>query len=162
MIEILTVGGTIDKVYFDALSAFQIGEPAIEFVLGQAGVDQPHTLRSLMSKDSLDMTDADRAIVRDAVEKSEAEHILITHGTDTMAQTAEVLGPVAKPLGKTVVLTGAMQPARMAQTDAVFNIGFAWGVMQTLAPGVYLAMNGRVFEAGHVRKNRDAGRFEPT
>lgn len=161
MIEILTVGGTIDKVYFDALSEFQIGEPAIEFVLGQAGVQQEHTLRRLMSKDSLDMDDADRASIREAVQQSPAEHILITHGTDTMSRTADVLDGVAKPLGKTVVLTGAMQPARMAQTDAVFNIGFAWGVLQTLDPGVYLAMNGRVFDAGHVRKNRDAGRFEP-
>jgi len=160
MIEILTVGGTIDKVYFDALSEFQVGDPAVEFVLGQAGVAAEHTLRRLMSKDSLEMTDADRAAIRAAVADSDASKVLITHGTDTMAKTAAALDGVAKPAGKTVVLTGAMQPARMAQTDAVFNIGFAWGVLQTLGPGVYLAMNGRVFEAGHVRKNRDAGRFE--
>lgn len=160
MIEILTVGGTIDKVYFDALSEFQIGDPAVEFVLGQAGVKTEHTLRRLMSKDSLEMTDDDRAAVRDAVAESEAGRLLITHGTDTMVKTAEAIDDTAKAAGKTVVLTGAMQPARMAQTDAVFNIGFAWGVMQTLGPGVYIAMNGKVFEAGHVRKNRDAGRFE--
>ena len=161
MIEILTVGGTIDKVYFDALSEFQIGDPAIEFVLGQAGVETEHTLRRLMSKDSLDMTDDDRVAIRVAVAESAATQILITHGTDTMAKTAAAIDDAASAAGKTVVLTGAMQPARMAQTDAVFNIGFAWGVLQTLGPGVYIAMNGRVFEAGHVRKNRDAGRFEP-
>ncbi|MEM9414862.1 MAG: asparaginase domain-containing protein [Planctomycetota bacterium] len=160
MIEILTTGGTIDKVYFDALSEFQIGDPAVEFVLGQAGVETEHTLRRLMSKDSLELTDDDRTAIRDAVAQSEARRILITHGTDTMAKTAAAIEDAALAVGKTVVLTGAMQPARMAQTDAVFNLGFAWGVMQTLGPGVYIAMNGRVFEAGHVRKNRDAGRFE--
>ncbi|MFI4861804.1 MAG: asparaginase domain-containing protein [Phycisphaerales bacterium JB063] len=160
MIEILTTGGTIDKVYFDALSEFQIGDPAVEFVLGQAGVETEHTLRRLMSKDSLELTDDDRATIRGAVEQSAARRILITHGTDTMAKTAAAIDRAATSAGKTVVLTGAMQPARMAQTDAVFNLGFAWGVMQTLGPGVYIAMNGRVFEAGHVRKNRDAGRFE--
>ncbi|XAM01123.1 asparaginase domain-containing protein [Phycisphaeraceae bacterium D3-23] len=161
MIEILTTGGTIDKVYFDALSEFQIGDPAVEFVLGQAGVETEHTLRRLMSKDSLELTDDDRATIRDAVAQSDAKRILITHGTDTMAKTAAAIDNTARDAGKTVVLTGAMQPARMAQTDAVFNLGFAWGVMQTLDPGVYIAMNGKVFEAGHVRKNRDAGRFEP-
>ena len=160
MIEILTVGGTIDKVYFDALSEFKIGEPAVEFVLGQAGVRSEHTLRRLMSKDSLDMTEEDRQCIRQAIEASTAQRLLITHGTDTMARTAEVLGPAAQTHEKTVVLTGSMQPARMAQTDAVFNIGFAWGVLQTLGPGVYIAMNGQVFDAGHARKNRDAGCFE--
>ena len=103
MIEILTVGGTIDKVYFDALSEFQIGDPAIEFVLGQAGVETEHTLRRLMSKDSLDMTDEDRATIRAAVAESEATQILITHGTDTMAKSAAVLDDAARAAGKTVV-----------------------------------------------------------
>jgi len=160
MIEILTVGGTIDKVYFDALSAFQVGEPAVEQILHQAGVEVEHGIRRLMSKDSLEMTDDDRAEIARAVSRSRADRLLITHGTDTMPKTAGALMDAADRLGKTVVMTGSMQPARMAQTDAVFNVGFAWAAVQTLPPGVYIAMNGQVFNAGHVRKNRDAGRFE--
>jgi len=162
MIEIFTVGGTIDKVYFDALSAFAVGDPVVEQVLKQAGVEVEHTIQKLMSKDSLDMTDADREAIRSAVEGSSAKLILITHGTDTMSKTAHAVLETAQNQGKTVVFTGSMQPARMAQTDAVFNIGFAWSSVQTLGPGAYIAMNGSIFEADHVKKNRDAGRFETT
>jgi L-asparaginase len=110
-----------------------------------------------MRKDSLELTDADRQTILEAVKASASQRILITHGTDTMAQTAEVLKSVAD---RTIVLTGAMQPARMRRSDATFNIGFAWAAVSLLPAGVYIAMNGEVFEAGSVRKNLAAQRFE--
>lgn len=155
-LHIFTTGGTIDKVYFDALSEFKIGEPAMDAILREANVSFTYDLTSLMKKDSLELTDADREAVRAAVNASNAKHILITHGTDTMAKTAEVLKDITD---KTIVLTGAMQPARLRSTDAIFNVGFALSAAQLCAPGVYIAMNGRVFEAGSVRKDREAGKF---
>jgi L-asparaginase len=109
-----------------------------------------------MKKDSLELTDADRTSVRDAVINCAAKHILITHGTDTMAKTAEALQDITD---KTVVLTGAMQPARLRSTDAIFNVGFAVAAARMQPSGVYIAMNGQLFEAGQVRKDRDAGLF---
>ena len=157
LLQIFTTGGTIDKVYFDALSEFQIGEPMVGQILSDAGVSFDHAIESLMKKDSLEITDADRELIRTKVMASDAQHILITHGTDTMAQTAEVLNAATD---KTIVLTGAMQPARFRDTDAIFNIGCAIGALQSQPAGVYLVMNGQVFEAGKVQKNRDAQRFE--
>ena len=110
-----------------------------------------------MQKDSLEMTDTDRQTIRNQVQNCRHNRILITHGTDTLADTARALKDIKN---KTVVLTGAMQPARLRSTDAIFNVGFAVSAVQTLPPGVYITMNGRVFEAGKVRKNRQAGRFE--
>ncbi len=156
-LQVFTTGGTIDKVYFDANSEFQVGDSAISEIFREANVSVTYHVESLMRKDSLDITDADRQLIVEAVRKSTAERILITHGTDTMPQTAAALKAIT---GKTIVLTGAMQPARLRFTDAIFNIGFAAAVIQTLLPGVYIAMNGQVFEAGKVRKNRQAGRFE--
>ncbi|PSF05157.1 asparaginase [Marinobacter fuscus] len=157
MIEILTTGGTIDKVYFDANSAFEIGDSLLPELLAESNIHEGYEMRSLLRKDSLEMTDADRAEVLAAVEGSQSDRILITHGTDTMAQTAQVLKAVTD---KTIVLTGAMQPARMRSSDAVFNIGFAWAAVSLLPAGVYIAMNGEVFEAGAVRKNLQAQKFE--
>lgn len=157
MIEILTTGGTIDKVYFDANSAFEIGDSLLPELLAESNVHEGYKMRPLLRKDSLEMTDADRAEVLAAVEGSQSHRILITHGTDTMAQTAQVLKAVTD---KTIVLTGAMQPARMRSSDAVFNIGFAWAAVSLLPAGVYIAMNGDVFEAGAVRKNLKAQKFE--
>ncbi|WP_417502207.1 asparaginase domain-containing protein [Marinobacter sp.] len=159
MIQIFTTGGTIDKVYFDANSEFEIGESLVPELLAESNIHKGYSLRGLLRKDSLEMNDADRAQVLDAATVSESNRILITHGTDTMAETAQVLSPLS---GKTIVLTGAMQPARMRRSDAVFNIGFAWAAVQLLPPGVYIAMNGEVFEAGAVRKNLKAQRFERT
>ena len=156
---IFTTGGTIDKVYFDAKSEFEVGEPQIGHILREAMVGFEFEVRSLFQKDSLDMTDADRARIREAVESCDATHVLITHGTDTMADTAAALESIA---GKTIVLTGALSPARFRSTDAVFNIGMAVAAVQAMSPGVYVAMNGLVFRAGHVRKNRDRNRFEST
>ena len=155
-LQIFTTGGTIDKVYFDALSEFQVGASPLDAILSEANVSIDYALTSLMKKDSLELDNADRAAVRNAVLACEAKHVLITHGTDTMAQTAEALRDIAD---KTVVLTGAMQPARLRSTDAIFNVGFAIAAARMQPPGVYIAMNGRVFEAGHVRKDRGAGQF---
>lgn len=155
-LHIFTTGGTIDKVYFDALSEFQVGESPLDAILREANVAIDYQLTSLMKKDSLELTDADRDAVFEAVSGCAETQILITHGTDTMAQTAERLISIPK---KTIVLTGAMQPARLRSTDAIFNVGFAIAAAQAKAPGVYIAMNGHVFEAGHVRKDRTVGRF---
>ena len=159
MIQIFTTGGTIDKVYFDANSQFEVGTSLLPELLAESNIHDGYRVQELMRKDSLEMTGADRQAVLEAVSASECDRILITHGTDTMPDTAAAL---AKLEGKTIVLIGAMQPARMRRTDALFNIGFAWSAVQLLAPGVYIAMNGEVFEAGSVRKNLKAQRFERT
>ncbi|MBR9834549.1 MAG: asparaginase [Alphaproteobacteria bacterium] len=158
-LHIFTTGGTIDKVYFDALSEFQVGETALNAILREANVSFEHEITSLMRKDSLDMTDDDRVLVREAVRASPCRHILITHGTDTMAKTARALIDIE---GKTIVFTGAMQPAALRSTDAIFNIGYAIAATQLQPPGVYIAMNGHVFDAAHVTKDRAAGRFIDT
>jgi L-asparaginase len=157
MISILTTGGTIDKVYFDAKSDFEIGDTLLPELLAEANIHNGYSLRELVRKDSLEMTDEDREIIAGAISQTSAERILITHGTDTMAQTAQALKGVT---GKTIVLFGAMQPARMRRSDAIFNLGFAWAAVSLLPEGVYIAMNGEVFEAGAVRKNLEAKRFE--
>lgn len=159
MVEVFTTGGTIDKVYFDANSEFEIGDSLVEELLAESNIRGGFSVTGLMRKDSLEMTDEDRAAVRTAVSRCAAEHVLITHGTDTMVETGRALSSVT---GKTIVLTGAMQPARMRRSDAAFNIGFAWAAVRLLPHGVYIAMNGEVFEAGSVRKNLKAQRFERT
>lgn len=159
MIRIFTTGGTIDKIYFDANSSFSVGDSPLPELLAEANVSVPCEITGLTRKDSLELTDDDRAAIVSAVGSCEEKQVLITHGTDTMPQTAEALAAIA---GKTVVLFGAMQPARMRSSDAVFNLGFAVAAVQLLPAGVYLAMNGQVFEAGKVRKNLAAGRFERT
>lgn len=159
MLLVLTTGGTIDKVYFDATSEYEVGEPTVPHVFREAGVTLEWRLLPLLRKDSLEMADADRDAIREACASAPEGKILITHGTDTMSVTAEALRGLP---GKTIVLTGALAPARFRITDAVFNLGIALGAVQSLPPGVYLAMNGTVFEAGKVRKNREAGRFEAT
>ncbi|MGP1284034.1 MAG: asparaginase domain-containing protein [Parasphingopyxis sp.] len=155
-IDIFTTGGTIDKVYFDALSEYQVGPTAVADILAENNVRCEHRVTQLMRKDSLELTDEDRAAIRAAVEKSQADRILITHGTDTMIETARELGNIA---GKTIVLTGALQPATLKHSDAEFNIGFALAAVQSLPPGVYVAMNGRIFDPATARKDRAAGRF---
>ncbi|HSO99860.1 MAG TPA: asparaginase domain-containing protein [Thioalkalivibrio sp.] len=159
MIEIFTTGGTIDKVYFDANSEFEIGDSLVSELLAESNIREGFGVTELMRTDSLEMTDTDRESVRRAVGQCRAERIVVTHGTDTMPETARALLSVK---GKTIVLTGAMQPARMRRTDAVFTLGFAWAAVRLLPHGVYVAMNGEVFEAGSVRKNLKAQRFERT
>lgn len=157
-IRFITTGGTIDKVYFDALSQFEVGDSPIRQMLTEGLVAFDYDVVPLLQKDSLEMTDADRAILRDYVANDDAEKIVITHGTDTMPQTAEALVDLD---GKTIVMTGALTPARFRTTDAVFNVGMAVAAVQVCAPGVYIAMSGQVFPAGAVRKNRTENRFEP-
>lgn len=157
MIQIFTTGGTIDKVYFDANSAFEIGDTLLPELLTESNIHDGYAINGLLRKDSLEMTDADREAIREAVAAADATQILITHGTDTMAETARALSTITD---KTIVLLGAMQPARMRRSDAVFNVGFAWAAVQLLPAGVYIAMNGEVFEAGAVRKNLKAQKFE--
>jgi L-asparaginase len=154
---IVTTGGTIDKIYFDDKSTFQIGAPQIGEILETLGVAFSFDVVPVMRKDSLHIDDADRAQVRAAIEKQTHRHILVTHGTDTMVETAQALAGLA---GKVVVLTGALNPALFKGSDAVFNIGCAVGAVQTLPDGVYIAMNGRIWDPSRVRKNRDANRFE--
>ncbi len=160
MIKIFTTGGTIDKIYFDATSEYEIGDPIIPHIFHEAGVHVEYELESLMRKDSLELTDADRSLIRQRCEESSTNQILITHGTDTMCQTAEHLISDGGIGNKTIVLTGALSPARFRVTDAIFNLGLAMGAVQTLPPGVYIAMSGEIFTAGKVRENREAGRFE--
>lgn len=156
-ILVLTTGGTIDKVYFDASSEYEVGEPTVPHVFRECGVALEWRLLPLLRKDSLEMMEEDRQAIRAACEEAAETRILITHGTDTMSLTAEALRGIGS---KTIVLTGALAPARFRVTDAVFNLGLALGAVQSLPAGVFLAMNGTVFEAGKVRKNREAGRFE--
>ncbi len=156
-IRILTTGGTIDKVYFDAKSAYSVGEPQVTEILREAGVTTPFTCTVLLRKDSLEMTPEDRTFIAQTVASVPEKHVLITHGTDTMVETARALGSGA---GKTVVFVGSLSPARFKHTDAAFNVGFAFAAVQTLPPGVWIAMNGHVFEAAHVRKNVAENRFE--
>lgn len=156
-LTVVTTGGTIDKIYFDEKSEFQIGAPAIGEILGQLGVAFEFRVIPLLRKDSLHLTDEDRALIRRCVAELPQRHVLVTHGTDTMVETARVLLDVP---GKVIVLTGALNPARFQGSDAVFNIGCAVGALQCLPDGVYVAMNGRIWDPARVRKNRAANRFE--
>ena len=156
-VKIFTTGGTIDKTYFDAKSEYEVGEPQIIDILGIANVGLDYEVEMLMRKDSLQMTDADRQLIRDRVLGDPSDRILITHGTDTMVDTAAALEGGGD---KTIVLVGSLSPAQFKRSDAEFNIGFALAAVQTLPPGVYSAMNGQVFRPESVRKNRDRNRFE--
>ena len=156
-IRFITTGGTIDKVYFDDLSQYEVGDSHVEQMLRDGLVQFEFDVVPLFQKDSLEMLDEDRHMLRDFIEKDDASRFVVTHGTDTMPQTAEVLAGLD---GKTIVLTGALSPARFRSTDADFNVGMAVAAVQVAPPGVYIAMSGQVFEAGKVRKNRDANRFE--
>jgi len=156
-IKIFSIGGTIDKVYFDQLSEYQIGGPSIRDIFGHLTLNFEYEIVSMIRKDSLDMTAEDRAAILEAVRSDPAERVLITHGTDTMVETAKTLQAVK---GKVIVLTGAMEPAGFKTSDAVFNVGCAVAAVQTMPPGVYIAINGGVYRPDEVRKNRSQGRFE--
>jgi len=156
-IKIFATGGTIDKVYFDAMSTYQVGPPNIAAVFEELKLGFTYTIESLMKKDSLELSDADRTVIYEAVKAAPDDKILITHGTDTMVATARRLADIQ---AKTIVLTGALKPAIFKTTDAVFNIGCAVSAVQTLAPGVYIVMNGCVFRHDQVRKNIEEGIFE--
>jgi L-asparaginase len=155
-IKIFTTGGTIDKVYFDATSEYQVGPPNISVVFDELQLGFTYAIDSLMKKDSLELNDVDRKAIYKTVLNDPAHRILITHGTDTMVETAKSLASIQ---GKTIVLTGALKPALFKTTDAVFNIGCAVAAVQTMDPGVYIAMNGRIFSHDNVRKDVRRGKF---
>ena len=155
-ILVLTTGGTIDKNYFDALSEYQVVDSGIPALLKEARVALPFRIEEVCRKDSLELTDADRAEIARRVAEAAETRIVITHGTDTMTDTAKALAGIP---GKTIVLTGALSPARFAETDAGFNLGMAFATAQVAPPGVYIAMSGQVFGGLKVRKDRAAARF---
>ena len=155
-IIVVTTGGTIDKAYFDALSSYQVGETVVARLLNIAHVTHPYRIVELLRKDSLELTDEDRATLREAIEGTASRRIIVTHGTDTMTDSAAALATIAN---KTIVLTGALAPARFSESDATFNLGMAFAAVQTLPAGVYITMNGRVFHGDEVRKDRKQSRF---
>lgn len=156
-IKIITTGGTIDKQYFDQKSEYQVEEPQISGILERANVVVDYEIVEVLRKDSLEMNDEDRAKVRSVIESDSADKFIVTHGTDTMVNTANALGKLE---GKTVVLTGSMYPAQYRDSDAVFNVGCALIAVQTLPPGVYIAINGRIFDPKNTLKNVELSRFE--
>ncbi len=158
-IKIFTTGGSIDKTYSTQASDFIVGDPQVETILRQANVTIDYAVESLVMKDSLELNDEDRRLIADRVRSTAERHILITHGTDTMIATAQALHDIR---GKVIVLTGAMQPAAFKHSDAAFNIGGAVLALQTLPEGVYLVMNGQVFDPLHTRKDVQMDRFEET
>ena len=154
---VVTTGGTIDKVYFDDKSDYQVGEPQIGRILQELGVAFRFTVIPIIRKDSLHITAEDRELLRATIAAQSARHVLVTHGTDSMVATGMVLKAVE---GKTIVMTGALSPARFRGSDAEFNIGCAIGAVQCLPAGVYIAMNGLIWDPARVRKNVAANRFE--
>jgi L-asparaginase len=161
LIRIVVTGGTFDKEYNELTGSLSFkGTHLPEMLrLGRSRVDV--SVRTLMMIDSLDMTDADRGLIVDECRQSGEARILITHGTDTMVETARTLAAAFPPAAqRTIVLTGAMIPYAFGSSDGLFNLGSALSFVQALPPGVYLAMNGRCFEWNRVKKNRETGVFE--
>jgi L-asparaginase len=159
-IRILVTGGTFDKEYDEIGGKLYFRDTHLMEMLERGRSRVEVAVRTLMMVDSLEMTDADRLIILDHCLKAAEDRIVITHGTDTMAETARVLGPALRD--KTVVLTGAMVPFTFGSSDGLFNLGSALAFVQTLPPGVYVAMNGRYFHWDRVRKNTATGEFEET
>eukprot|EP01030_Chromulinospumella_sphaerica_P012077 gene12077-11867_t len=158
-LRILATGGTFDKHYDEINGKLGFGESHLPALLARCRLTVEVALEQLPLMDSLDMVDADRARILGSCTAAPEPAIVIIHGTDTMPQTAAVLGPAQ--LGKTIVLTGAMIPYEIANSDAMFNLGFASAVAQTLPAGVYVAMNGKIFAWDNVQKNKAAGVFQP-
>ena len=156
-IRIFTTGGTIDKTYFDSKDTYHVGEPQAHGVLERSNVVVDYEVLAVLQKDSLDLDDADREAIRNAIVSDPADQVIVTHGTDTMVETAKALLSIS---GKTIVLTGSMYPAQYRDSDAVFNLGCALIAVQTLGQGVYIAMNGRLFDPRTSEKNVALNRFE--
>jgi L-asparaginase len=157
-IRIFVTGGTFDKNYDEITGRLQFRDSHLPEMLRLGRCRVPVSVRTLMMIDSLDMTDADRALIADHCRHCDEQRIVITHGTDTMVDTARVLASATQ--AKTIVLTGAMIPFAFGSSDGLFNLGSALSFAQVLPVGVYVAMNGRVFAADRVRKNRETGVFE--
>src|ERR1044071_3907734 len=157
-IRIFITGGTFDKEYNELNGQLYFKDTHMQDLL-EMGRCRLHTeIRTLMMIDSLEMTDVDRELIAHQCNHCEETQIVITHGTDTMSETARVLAETVK--SKTVVLFGAMIPIKFGSSDRLFNLGSALAFVQTLPPGVYVAMNGRYFDATNVRKNKETGMFE--
>ena len=157
MLEILTTGGTIDKVYFDKKSNYEVGDPFVEELLRKMNVNISFKVKSLMKIDSLDMTDIHREEILNYIKNSNANNFLITHGTDSIVETAIYLKKISD---KTIVLTGSLKPAIFIDNDAIFNVGSALTSAQILKNGVYIVINGQVFNPNNVRKNLEKNIFE--
>lgn len=157
-IRLLITGGTFDKEYNELTGQLYFHDTHVPEMLRLGRCLLEVETRTLMMIDSLEMTDDDRRIIADHCRNCRESRIVITHGTDTMVQTAAHLG--REGLDKTIVLTGAMVPYKFGSSDGMFNLGSALAFVQTLPPGVYIVMNGRWFHWNHVRKNRDKGVFE--
>ena len=156
-LRLLATGGTFDKHYDELNGKLVLAESHLPEVMSRARMTLPHQLEVVSMLDSLDMQDADRINVLEACRRANENAIVIIHGTDTMRETAHVIGQAK--LDKTIILTGAMIPYEIANSDALFNLGFACGIAQTLAIGVYIAMNGQIFNWANVKKNRLEGVF---
>jgi len=157
-IRIFATGGTFDKEYNELTGQLYFKDSHLREMLRLGRCSLDLEIRTLMMIDSTEMNEVDREIIRKSCQESSADRILITHGTDTMAETARYLGQTIQ--GKTVVLTGAMIPYTFGSSDGLFNLGSAIAFAQTLDPGVYVAMNGRCFHWDNVRKDRKTGVFE--
>jgi L-asparaginase len=159
MIRLFVTGGTFDKTYDEIRGALAFEETHVPEMLRLGRSRVGVSVRTLMMVDSLDMTDADREVIARNCAQCTESRIVVTHGTDTMVETARAIADAVKD--KTVVVTGAMIPYAFGSSDGLFNLGSALSFAQTLPPGVYVAMNGQAFEWDKVRKNRDTGSFEP-
>ncbi|MFM2305560.1 MAG: hypothetical protein RLZZ367_229 [Bacteroidota bacterium] len=157
-IKILITGGTFDKEYDELSGKLFFKDTHLPEILKLGRSNLPVSVRTLMMIDSLEMTDADRDIIISHCQQCSENRIVITHGTDTMDQTARKLGEAN--LDKTIVLTGAMVPYKFGSSDGLFNMGSALAFVQTLPKGVYVVMNGRYFNWNNVRKNKASGIFE--
>jgi L-asparaginase len=161
MIRIFVTGGTFDKEYNELTGSLSFKDTHLPEMLQLGRCRAPVSVRTLMMIDSLEMTDADRALIVLQCRQAPEAEIVITHGTDTMVETAQALATAQPPVeGKTIVLTGAMIPYAFGSSDGLFNLGSALSFVQVLEPGVYVAMNGRSFRWNRVRKNRETGIFE--
>jgi L-asparaginase len=159
MVRVLVTGGTFDKEYDELRGTLYFRSTHVPEMLRLGRCLLPVEVETLMMVDSLDMRDADRGLIVERCTACAETRILVTHGTDTMVETARALA--AGVAGKTVVLTGAMVPYAFGSSDGLFNLGSALSFVQALPAGVYVAMNGRCFTWDNVQKNRDAGVFEP-
>lgn len=157
-IRIFVAGGTFDKEYDEVRGTLFFKDTHLPEMLELARSKLSVSIRTLMMVDSLKMTDEDRELIVHQCRTADEDRIVITHGTDTMVDTAAALAAAVE--GKTIVLTGAMVPFAFGSSDGLFNLGSALSLVQVLAPGVYIAMNGRWFTWDNVRKNRDSGVFE--
>jgi L-asparaginase len=157
-VRILITGGTFDKEYNELTGQLFFKDTHMHDLLEMGRSKVPVEIRTLMMIDSLEMTDEDRELIVHQCNSCEEEQIVITHGTDTMAETARLLAEKVK--GKTIVLTGAMIPIKFGSSDGLFNLGSALAFAQTLPSGTYVAMNGRWFYGNNVRKNKQTGLFE--